>query len=174
MENIKLSSRDKPGHHHRSIGNLHVLLPSHRQTSHHSHRQRLTLTIGTNALPLLDLVIFSCFFIGNHPHRQLSCRPVIVALSCRSTLYRSWVRVQKWCQHMPPISEYEIINAPKFSAVMMPSPAINAPNLVTDNLNLDNSDPNPPQIPRNPQLPKRASFLVVHRQQYRYKDLPML
>ena len=57
---------------------------------------------------------------------------------------------------------------------MMPFPAINAPNLVTDNLNLGNSDPNPPQIPRNPQLPKRASFLVLHRQQCRYKDLPML
>ena len=89
MENIKLSSRDKPGHHHRSTGNLHVLLPSHRQTSHHSHRQRLTLTIGTNASPLLDLVTFSCLFIGNHPHRQLPCRPFTVAPSCRSILYRS-------------------------------------------------------------------------------------
>jgi hypothetical protein len=56
---------------------------------------------------------------------------------------------------------------------MMPFPAINAPNLVTDNLNLNNSDPIPPQISRNPQLPKRAFFSVVHRQQYRYKDLPM-
>jgi hypothetical protein len=42
---------------------------------------------------------------------------------------------------MPPISKYEIVNAPKFSSVMMPVPAINAPNLVTDNLNLNNSDP---------------------------------
>jgi hypothetical protein len=56
---------------------------------------------------------------------------------------------------------------------MMPFPAINAPNLVTDNLNLNNSDPIPPQISRNPQLSKRAFFSVVHRQQYRYKDLPM-
>ena len=89
MENIKLSSRDKPGHHHRSIGNLPVLLPSHRQTSHHSHRQRLTLTIGTNTSPLLDLVTFNYLFIGNHPHRQLPCRPVTVAPSCRSILYQS-------------------------------------------------------------------------------------
>jgi len=89
MENIKLSSRDKPGHHRRSIGNPHVLLPSHQQTSHHRHWQRLTLTIGTNASPLLDLVTFSCLFIGNHPHRQLPGRPVTVAPSCRSILYRS-------------------------------------------------------------------------------------
>jgi len=89
MENIKLSSRDKPGHHHRSIGNLHVLLPSHRQTPHHSHRQRLMLTIGMNASPLLDLVTFNCLFIGDHPHQQLSCRPVTVAPSYRSILYRS-------------------------------------------------------------------------------------
>ena len=56
----------------------------------------------------------------------------------------------------PPISEYEIINAPKFSTVMMPFSAINAPNLVTDSLNLINSDLILPQIPRNPQLPKRT------------------
>jgi hypothetical protein len=39
---------------------------------------------------------------------------------------------------------------------MMPFPAINAPNLVTDNLNPNNSDPILLQIPRNPQLPERA------------------
>ena len=89
MRNIKLSFRDKPGHHHRSISNLHVLLPSHRQTSHHSHRQRLTLTIGMNVSPLLDSVSFSYLLIGNHPHRQLPCRPVTVATSCRSIFYRS-------------------------------------------------------------------------------------
>jgi len=88
MENIKLSSRNKPRHHHSSIGNLHVLLPSHRQTPHHSHRQRLTLTISTNVSPLLDLATFGCLFIGNHPHRQLPSRPITVAPSCRSILYR--------------------------------------------------------------------------------------
>jgi hypothetical protein len=56
----------------------------------------------------------------------------------------------------PPISEYEIIDAPKFSAVMMPFSAINAPNLVTDNFNMNNSDSILLQIPQNPQLPKRA------------------
>ena len=38
----------------------------------------------------------------------------------------------------------------------MPFPAINVPNLVTNNHNLNNSDPILPQIPRNSQLPKRA------------------
>ena len=92
MENIKLSSRDKPGYHHRSIGNLHVLLLI--------HRQRLTLNIGTNASPLLDLVTFSCLFIGNHSHRQLPCRPVTVAPSADLYFIDPWVRVQKRCQHM--------------------------------------------------------------------------
>jgi len=46
----------------------------------------------------MDLATFSYLFIGNHPYRQLSSRPVTIALSCRSTLYRSWVRVQKRCQ----------------------------------------------------------------------------
>jgi len=74
----------------------------------------------------------------------------------------------------PPILEYEIINAPKFSAVMMLFPTINAPNLVTDNLNLNNFDPILLQILQNPQLPKQTfSFLIAHRQYYRYKDLPM-
>ena len=56
----------------------------------------------------------------------------------------------------PLISEYEIINAPKFSAVIMPLSAISAPNLVTDSLNLSNSDLILPQIPRNPHLPKQT------------------
>ena len=84
---------------------------------------------------------------------------------------------------------------------MIPFPAINAPNLVTDNLNLNNSDPIPSQIPRNPQLPKRAFLsqlyignntvtkicrctdrmfvqtatfpLSAHRQYDRYRTLPM-
>ena len=38
-------------------------------------------------------------------------------------------------------------------------PAINSPNLVTDNLNLNNPDLILPQIPRNPQPPKRTSPL---------------
>jgi len=94
-ENIKLSSRDKLGHHHRPIGNLQVFLPHHRQALHRSYRQRSTLTTSINTSPPMDLATFSRLLIGNHPHRQLSCRPVTVALSCRSTLYRSWVRVQK-------------------------------------------------------------------------------
>jgi len=101
-----------------------------------------------------------------------------------------------------PILEYEIINAPKFSAVMMPFPTINAPNLVTDNLNLNNSDPILLQILRNPQLPQTDIFhfnrtsailplqgfadglirmfvqtaistLFAHRQYDRYRTLPM-
>ena len=95
MENIKLCSRNRPGHHHRSIGSLHVPLPSHRQTSYHSHRQRLTLTIGTNTSPLLDLVTFSRLFIGNHPHWQLPCRSVTVVPSADLFFTDSWIRVQK-------------------------------------------------------------------------------
>ena len=102
MENIKLSSRNIPRHHHRSIGSLHVLLPSYRQTSYHNHRQRLTLTISTNASPLLDLVTFSRLFIDNHPHRQLPCRPVTVVPSADLFFTDSWVRVKKRRQHMPP------------------------------------------------------------------------
>jgi len=94
-ENIKLSSHDKLGRHHRPIGNLQVFLPRHRQTL---RRQRLMLVININTSPPMDLATFSCLLIGNHPHRQLSCRPITVALSCQSTLYRSWVHVQKRCQ----------------------------------------------------------------------------
>jgi len=100
MENIKLSFRNRPRHHYRSIGNLHVLLLSHRQTSHHSHRQRLTLTIGTNASPLLDLVTLSCLFIGKHPHRQLPCRLVIVVPSADLSFTDPWVCVQKRRQQL--------------------------------------------------------------------------
>jgi len=57
---------------------------------------------------------------------------------------------------------------------MMPFSAINAPNLVTGSLNLNNSDLILPQIPRNPQLPQTdISTLVAHRQYDRYRDLPM-
>jgi len=57
---------------------------------------------------------------------------------------------------------------------MIPFPAINAPNLVTDSLNLNNFDPILPQIPRNPQLSQTdISILVAYRQYDRYRDLPM-
>jgi len=98
MKNIKLSSRDKPGHYHRSVGNLHVLLLSHRQISHHSHRQGLTLTIGTNAPPLLDLVTFIYLFIGNSSHRQLSCSLVTVAPPTDLYSTGPHTHVQKRCQ----------------------------------------------------------------------------
>ena len=65
---------------------------------HRSHRHGLMLTIGTNTSPPIDLATFDCPLVSNHPHRQLSYRPVSFAPSCRSTLYRSWVRVQKRCQ----------------------------------------------------------------------------
>ena len=95
MKNIKLSSRNRSGHHYGSIGNLHALFPSRRQTSHHSHRQRLTLTIGTNVSPLLDLVTLSCLFIGKHPHWQLPCRLVTVVPSADLFFTDPWVCVQK-------------------------------------------------------------------------------
>jgi hypothetical protein len=98
-ENIKLSCRDNLEHYHGSIGNLKVFLPRHRQTP---HWQRSKLVIGINTSLPMDLATFSYLFIGNRPYRQLSRRPATIAPSCQSTLYRSWVCVQKRCQHMPP------------------------------------------------------------------------
>ena len=80
-ENIKLPPYNRPGHRHRSIGNLHAFLQSHRQISCCGHQQTLILVIGTNMSPPLDLVSFNCFLIGNHLHRQLPCRLVTVASS---------------------------------------------------------------------------------------------
>ena len=80
-ENIKLPPCSRPGHRHRLIGNLHAFLQSHRHTSCSGHRQISILVIGTNTSPSLDLVTFSCFPIGNHIYRQLSCRLVTVASS---------------------------------------------------------------------------------------------
>ena len=74
---------------------------------------------------------------------------------------------------MPPISEYEN-NAPKFSTVMMPFPAINAPNLVINNLNLINSWSYPfADLSKSSTSQTDISSLIAHRHYYRYKDLPM-
>ena len=70
MENIKLPFRDKPGHHHRSIGNLHILLRVIGRPLIIVISKDLMLTIGMNAPPLLDLVTFNCLattLIGNSP-----------------------------------------------------------------------------------------------------------
>ena len=80
-ENIKLPPCSWPRHRHWSIGNPHVFLQSHRQTSCWGHRQTVILVIGTNTSPPLELVTSSCFLIGNHLHRQISCRLVTVASS---------------------------------------------------------------------------------------------
>ena len=124
-ENIKLPPCNRPGHRHRSIGNLHVFLQSHRQTSCCGHRQTLTLIIGTNTSPPLDLVTFNCLLIGNHLHRQLSYRLVTVASSANLHFTNPHVRVKRYVSKnsvntCPPISESKIVNAPKFSAVIMP------------------------------------------------------
>ena len=95
-ENIKLAPCNRPGHHHRSIGNLHAFLQGHRQTSCRGHRQTLTLIIGTNTSPPLDLVTFNCLLIGNHPHRQLSCRQVTVASSADLHFNNPQVRVKRY------------------------------------------------------------------------------
>ena len=96
--NIKLSRRDRLGRHHGPIGNLRVFPPRHRQIPQRNHWQRLMLAIDTNTSPSMDLATSSRLLIGNHPHRQLSCRPATFALPCRSILYRSWTRAQKQCQ----------------------------------------------------------------------------
>ena len=84
-ENIKLSPCSRPGQHHRSIGNLHAFLQSHRQNSYCGHWQTLILVIGTNTSPPLDLVTFNCLFIGSHIHRQLPCR--LVTITSPADLY---------------------------------------------------------------------------------------
>ena len=97
-ENIEPPLRNRPGHRHRSIGNLHAFLQSHRQISCYGHRQTLILIIGKNLSPPLDLVTFNRLFIGNYPHRQLFCRLVTVAPPADLYSTGLWVRVQKWCQ----------------------------------------------------------------------------
>ena len=57
------------------------------------HRHKHISTHGPSA-------IFSCLLIGNYPHRQLFCRPVTITVSCRSTFYRSGIRVQKQRQQI--------------------------------------------------------------------------
>jgi len=93
-ENIKPPPCNRPGHRHRSIGNLHAFLHSHRQTSRCGHRQ--TLIIGTNMSPPLDLATFNCLFIGNHLHRQLLCRLVIIASFADLCFTNPQVRVKRY------------------------------------------------------------------------------
>jgi len=89
-----------------------------------SHQQTPALVIGTNTSPILDLVISGCSpsattFIGNSPAdwSPLLYLPIYIPLTLDA--YQK-THVQKRCQHMPPISEYKIINAPKLSGVTMP------------------------------------------------------
>ena len=63
---------------HPKVGNLGCDIPRHRQTP---HRQRLILAIGMNTSPPMDLATSSYLFIGNHPYRQLTRRPVTTAFS---------------------------------------------------------------------------------------------
>ena len=112
-------------HCHESIGNLRAFLQSHRQTTCYSHRQTPALVTGTNTSPLLDLVVFGCFPIGNHLHRQLPCRLVTIAPSAHLRSTNSRCVSKDTCpkngvNKCPPIADYKIINAPKFSAVMTP------------------------------------------------------
>jgi len=88
----------------------------------HSHRQTPALVIGTNTSPLLDLVISDCFssattFIGNFPTdwSPLLHQPIYISLT--PDAYQK-IRVKNGVNTCPPISEYKIINAPKFSAVI--------------------------------------------------------
>jgi len=49
--------------------------------TYYSHQQTPASVISTSMPSPLDLVIFGCFPIGNHLHRQLPCRPVTIAPS---------------------------------------------------------------------------------------------
>ena len=95
-ENIKLPPCIRPRHRHKSIGSLHAFLQSHRQTSCCSARQILTLIIGTNTSPPLDLVTFNRLFIGNHLHQQPSCRLVTVASSADLYFTNPQVRIKRY------------------------------------------------------------------------------
>jgi len=107
-ENIKLPPCNRPGHYYGSIGNLHAFLQSHRQPSCYGHRQTPILIIGKNTSLPLDLVTFDSLFIGNYPHRQLFCRPVIVAPPADLYSTGPWVRVQKRCQQEPDPVEVQV------------------------------------------------------------------
>ena len=73
----------------------------------------------------------------------------------------------------PPVSEYEILNAPKFSALMTPFRNKSSQFGIRP-LKLNNSSPILPQIPRIPQPPRLdISTLFAHRQYYRWRKLPM-
>jgi len=100
-ENIKLSPRDKPEHLHRPIGNF-------PDSPSIASADSLVVAIGTDTSSPTDLVTLNNSSIGNHPHRQLiligssSYRQNTAVLSCQPTVYQSWTRAQKRCQHMPP------------------------------------------------------------------------
>ena len=79
---------------------FYAFLQSHRQTTCYNHRQTPALVIGTNMSELSHIQLSSHrqpSSIGNSP-----CRSSNTISSCRSSLYRSWTRAQKRCQHMPP------------------------------------------------------------------------
>jgi len=117
----------------------------------------LVVAIGTNTPSPMGLVTLNSPSFGNHPPSATHPADQAIPSHLVDPHFTDHGHVPKnGVNTCPPISEYEIINAPKFSAVIMPFSTINAPNLVTDSLNLNNSDPILPQTPRNPQLPKRA------------------
>jgi len=102
----------------------------------------------------MDLVMFNSPSIGYHPPSATHPTDQATPFHLADPHFIDHGHVpENGVNTCPPISEYEIIDAPKFSAIMMLFSAINAPNLVTDSLNLNNPDPILPQTPRSPQLP---------------------
>ena len=113
--------------------------------------------------------------IGNYLHRQLTLQiryhHLILPIHTLPIIdtYPKTVST-----HAPQFRSMKSLMLRNFPAVMMPFSAISAPNLVTDSLNLGNSNPTLPQIPQDPQFPQTdISTLIVHRQYGCYRNLPM-
>jgi len=100
-------------HRHHFLGKSYALLCYHRQITLHRYRQPSISAIGTDQSSSLDLVIL----LFCHRHHNPSGHHFFV---CRSRPhYLSRYVSKNGVNTCPPISEYKIINAPKFSLVMM-------------------------------------------------------
>ena len=90
-----------------------------------NHRQPPAPVIGMDPSSLPDSAISCRFLIGTNLHRQLLCELSHHISVCQSTPHQLQIHVQRYVSKngvntCPPISEYKIINAPKFSSIMLP------------------------------------------------------
>ena len=109
--------------HHHPIDNSCASFHDHRQITSHSHRQPSISVIGIVPSPPLDLTTLGRFIIGINLHLQL-LYSVTICSPADLRLINSQIRAQRYVSKngvntCPPILEYKIINAPKFSSAMM-------------------------------------------------------